>query len=96
MQVVKVSDRDILKMLDDGELCKPDVCPYRPKGCACTDTAAFIRSQSAENRELRETIIKAYQRLGFTNHKNETMRILGDMIRKVKDSASTLQCSRDD
>ena len=48
--------------------------------------AAKLESQSTENRELRDTIVKAYQRLGFTNHKNETMRILGDMIRKVKDS----------
>ena len=47
---------------------------------------ADYASQSCENSRLQEIIVRAYQRLGFTSHKNETMRILGTGLPNTKDS----------
>ncbi len=42
-----------------------------------------------EIERLQGIIVKAYQRLGFTNHKNETMRILGTGLPNAQNPAQT-------
>ena len=46
----------------------------------------WIVSLTAENSRLQGIIVRAYQRLGFTNHKNELIRCLGHGLTNAKDS----------
>ena len=45
---------------------------------------AEVRVLRARNELLESIITRAYQRLGFTGHKNETMKILGEAIAAVQ------------
>ena len=46
---------------------------------------------SSEGERLQGIIVKAYQRLGFTGAKNQTMRILGTGLPNAKDSERVQQ-----
>ena len=73
--------RDVDDILTDVECLIPITTKYD-----ATVLLAAWKRLSSENERLQGIIVKAYQHLGFTSAKNQTMRILGTGLPNAKDS----------